>query len=146
MAARVVLLAAAATAAVPKPSADILRWTRAEVEAMVTFNMATMETNCTGNGFCVTVGGCSGWLPDVDAFNPEKLDTDQWARSLQSFGDKFAILVAQHCSGFSMFPTNAAVLKAAPLEARALALRERPRPEVAGGANPRWRGQGGGRC
>lgn len=102
----------AAAPAVPTPSADVLRWTRAEVESMVTFNMATMATNCTGNGFCVLVGGCSGWLPDVDAFNPTALDTDQWARSLRAFGAKYSVLVAQHCSGFSMFPQHAAVLAA----------------------------------
>lgn len=105
-------LIAAAAVAVPVPTKDVLAWTRAEIESMVTFNMATMATNCTGNGFCALVGGCTGWLPEVDAFNPTELDTDQWAATLAKFGAKYSVLVAQHCSGFSMFPTNEAVLKA----------------------------------
>lgn len=119
---RVVLAATAAASVVaaesgvPVPSADVLAWTREEIGSMVTFNMATMVTNCTRNGLCVLVGGCGGWLPPVDLFDPEELDTDQWAQSLKAFGATYSVLVAQHCSGFSMFPQFEAVKKATGFE------------------------------
>ena len=56
--------------------------------------------------FCLGVGGGGGWLPDPKFFNPEKLDIGQWLTTAKSFGAKYAILVAQHCSGFSMWPTD----------------------------------------
>ncbi len=40
-------------------------------------------------------------------FNPKKLDTDQWLAAAQSLGAKYAILVAKHCTGFSLWPTQA---------------------------------------
>lgn len=37
---------------------------------------------------------------------PEKLDTDQWLRSASKLGAKYAVLVANHCTGFSVWPTK----------------------------------------
>ena len=38
--------------------------------------------------------------------NPEKLDTDQWARTALSFGAKYIVFVAKHQGGFCMWQTN----------------------------------------
>jgi alpha-L-fucosidase len=43
----------------------------------------------------------------VDLFNPVQLDTDQWVRTAKSFGAKYYVLVADHFSGFSLYPTKA---------------------------------------
>ena len=40
-------------------------------------------------------------------FNPKKLNTDQWISAAKSLGAKYAVLVAKHCTGFSLWPTEA---------------------------------------
>jgi len=44
---------------------------------------------------------------DVSIFNPTLLDTDRWLKTAASAGAKYAVLVAKHCSGFSLWPTEA---------------------------------------
>ena len=48
-----------------------------------------------------------GELPSPAVFNPSALDTDQWLEAAASMGAKYAVLVAKHCSGFSLWPTKA---------------------------------------
>ncbi len=44
---------------------------------------------------------------DVSIFNPTQLDTDQWLSTAAAAGAKYVVLVAKHCSGFSLWPTEA---------------------------------------
>jgi len=44
---------------------------------------------------------------DVSIFNPTMLDTDQWLSTAAAAGAKYAVLVAKHCSGFSLWQTEA---------------------------------------
>ena len=44
--------------------------------------------------------------PPVSVFCPDRLDTDQWLESAVAAGAKYAVLVAKHCSGFSLWPTK----------------------------------------
>ena len=91
----------------PKPSADILAWSRQEIGAFFSFNMITMfvkESNT--QFFCIGVGGEGGSLPTPNTFNPDKLDVGQWVKAAVGMGAKYAVLTAQHCSGFSMWPTD----------------------------------------
>ena len=48
-----------------------------------------------------------GYVPPAEKFAPLELDTDQWIRSAKAAGAKYAVLVAKHCSGFSLWPTEA---------------------------------------
>jgi len=48
-----------------------------------------------------------GYVPPAEKFAPLELDTDQWVRSAKAAGAKYAVLVAKHCSGFSLWPTDA---------------------------------------
>ena len=48
-----------------------------------------------------------GYTPPPSVFNPPSLDTDQWIRTAKAAGAKYAVLVAKHCSGFSLWPTKA---------------------------------------
>ncbi|MBD2871370.1 alpha-L-fucosidase [Paenibacillus arenilitoris] len=48
-----------------------------------------------------------GWQPDASTFNPCMLDTDQWIQAAKAAGAKYAVLVAKHSSGFSLWPTEA---------------------------------------
>lgn len=45
-------------------------------------------------------------LPALSVFHPSKLNTDQWIRAASEAGAKYAILVAKHSSGFSLWPTR----------------------------------------
>jgi len=47
------------------------------------------------------------YQPDASVFNPKELDTDQWIEAAKSAGATYAVLVAKHCSGFSLWPTKA---------------------------------------
>lgn len=47
------------------------------------------------------------YQPDPSVFNPKELDTDQWVKAAKSAGANYAVLVAKHCSGFSLWPTKA---------------------------------------
>ena len=101
------ICASSAGAAVPLPTTDILEWTKMEIGAFFSFNMISVLENISNTQyFCLGVGGSGGWLPDPYIFNPEKLDIDQWVAVAKSFGAKYAVLTAQHCSGFSLWPTD----------------------------------------
>ena len=91
----------------PKPSPDILAWTKTEMGAFYSFNMITMlTTEPNTQFFCIGVGGEGGLLPSPDTFNPEQLDLDSWLRVTANAGAKYAILTATHCSGFAMWPSD----------------------------------------
>ena len=91
----------------PTPSSDILEWTKREIGAMFSFNMISMLTNESNTQhFCIGVQGDATSLAPVEEFNPSLIDLDDWLDVAVSFGAKYAVLTAQHCSGFSMWPTN----------------------------------------
>ena len=46
-------------------------------------------------------------LPPLSVFHPSKLNTDQWIAAAKSAGAKYAVLVAKHGTGFSLWPTKA---------------------------------------
>lgn len=46
-------------------------------------------------------------LPPLKAFNPGRLNTDQWIESAKKIGAKYAVLVAKHGTGFCLWPTKA---------------------------------------
>ncbi len=47
------------------------------------------------------------YTPEASKFNPSSLDTDQWLEAARNLGARYAVLVAKHCSGFSLWPTRA---------------------------------------
>ena len=74
---------------------------------MYSFGMITMMQNVSNTQFfCLGVGGSGGWVPPASYFNPEKLDLDNWLDAAAAFGAKYAVLVAQHCGGFSLWPSD----------------------------------------
>jgi len=48
-----------------------------------------------------------GYQPPASVFAPMELDTDQWVKSAMKAGAKYMVLVAKHCSGFCLWPTEA---------------------------------------
>jgi len=74
-----------------KPTAKQMDWQEMEIGALIHFNM-------------MTTGSCN---VDPSAFNPTKLDTDQWVESFAAFGVKEAVLVAKHGCGYVTWPSAA---------------------------------------
>ena len=75
-------------------------WANAEVGAMFHLDVQVFEP---GYEWRKT----RDYQPDASVFNPKELDTDQWIRAAKSAGATYAVLVAKHCSGFSLWPTKA---------------------------------------
>lgn len=79
---------------------DIQReWADAEIGVLIHFDMPVYDFNYNWTRF--------GSHPDASVFNPTELNTDQWLETAQKLGAKYAVLVAKHCSGFSLWPTEA---------------------------------------
>ncbi len=75
-------------------------WANAEVGAMFHLDVQVFEP---GYEWRET----RDYQPDASVFNPKELDTDQWIKAAKSAGATYAVLVAKHCSGFSLWPTKA---------------------------------------
>ncbi|MDP9079996.1 MAG: alpha-L-fucosidase [Bacteroidota bacterium] len=45
-------------------------------------------------------------LPDVNLFNPSKLNTDQWIRTAKAAGARYAVLTVKHGTGFCLWPSK----------------------------------------
>jgi len=95
-----VLVLVCQVCSLPLPTADVLNWSKQEIGVLIHFNM---QTSCGNITLC---GGGAPYVPSPDTFDPEQLSTDQWMQVVQSFGTKYALLVAQHCSGFSLWPSD----------------------------------------
>lgn len=44
-------------------------------------------------------------LPDVNLFNPTKLNTDQWIRTAKAADARYALLTVKHGTGFCLWPS-----------------------------------------
>jgi alpha-L-fucosidase len=75
------------------------QWADAEIGVLFHFDMPTFKEDYEWRNF--------GSHPDPSVFNPSDLNTDQWLEAAKRLGAKYAILVAKHCSGFSLWPTDA---------------------------------------
>ena len=45
-------------------------------------------------------------LPDVNVFNPSKLNTDQWIKTAKAAGATYAVLTVKHGTGFCLWPSK----------------------------------------
>ena len=82
------------------PSEAQVKWSESEIGVLIHFDMPVFEPSYDFR---------KDWNyhPDISIFNPKELDTDQWIRSAKAAGATYAVLVAKHCSGFSLWPTKA---------------------------------------
>jgi len=82
------------------PSIAQQKWAESEIGVLIHFDMPVFEPSYDFR---------KDWNyhPDVSIFNPKELDTDQWIKAAKSAGATYAVLVAKHCSGFSLWPTKA---------------------------------------
>ena len=89
----------------PKPNPDVLAWTKREIGAFFSFNLISEIPTAKPGYLCVGERGVNHVVP-VEDFNPSLINMDEWVEVAASFGAKYAVLTAQHCSGFSMWPTD----------------------------------------
>ncbi len=82
-----------------RPDSIQQAWADAEIGVLIHFEMPTFDSGYNWREW--------GTHPPVETFTPQELDTDQWLETAQSLGAKYAVLVAKHCSGFSLWPTQA---------------------------------------
>ncbi len=81
------------------PNERQLAWSNAEIGVLIHFDMPVYQPDYTFRKW--------GSHPDASIFNPTELNTDQWLETAQKLGAQYAVLVAKHCSGFSLWPTEA---------------------------------------
>lgn len=84
----------------PRPTAAQLAWSDAEVGVLIHYDIHVFHP-----GFNFR----KHWRKPLPAsiFNPAALDTDQWLSTAAAAGAKYAVLVAKHGTGFSLWPTQA---------------------------------------
>lgn len=82
------------------PTKAQLDWANAEIGVLIHFDMQVFKPDYEWRHDL-------GKHPDASVFNPKQLDTDQWIKAAKAAGAKYAVLVAKHCSGFSLWPTKA---------------------------------------
>lgn len=84
----------------PRPTKEQLEWADAELGVLIHYDVQVFEPGYEWRGQW-------GYQPSPSVFNPTELDTDQWIRTAKAAGANYAVLVAKHCSGFSLWPTEA---------------------------------------
>ncbi len=82
------------------PTPEQVAWADCEIGVIIHLDVQVFEP---GYEFRKQRGYC----PSPKVFNPALLDTDQWLDVAVKAGAKYAVLVAKHCSGFSLWPTKA---------------------------------------
>ncbi len=92
------------------PTNQQVAWQEAELGALVSYELHTFNEGRYNQGRARVTP-----VADLNQFNPQKLDTDQWIESLKDAGIRFAILTASHESGFRLWQSdvNPYCLKAA---------------------------------
>ena len=91
------------------PSASQLRWQHYEVGSMVTFNLQTICVPCghpnATSQKCQAFGCLPAW-PQLRSWALEGLNVSAWLSASASFGARYSVLVADHMSGFTLWPTR----------------------------------------
>lgn len=86
----------------PLPSKEIEEWSDLELGVIIHHLLETHNPDVK----CKHYGHTDETLP-AESFNPVNVDTDQWMAAAKAMGAKYAVFVANHSSGFSMWPTKA---------------------------------------
>ena len=83
------------------PSAKQLEWADLETGVLIHYLMDIYNPGYEGYK---TKGVRTEMPPSI--FRPSRLDPEQWVRSAYEMGAKYAVLVANHCTGFSLWQTK----------------------------------------
>ena len=83
-----------------KPTKEQVEWADCEIGAIIHFDINVYEPEYQWRGQW-------DYDPDPKIFNPTKLNTDQWVKSVKDMGGEYAVLVVKHCTGFCLWPSKA---------------------------------------
>jgi alpha-L-fucosidase len=81
------------------PTNAQLAWADAEIGVLIHFDVQVFKPEYEWRRDM-------GNHPSPSVFNPTRLSTDQWMKAARDLGAKYGVLVAKHCSGFSLWPTE----------------------------------------
>jgi alpha-L-fucosidase len=87
---------------VPIPTPAQLQWQNAELVAVFHYDLHVFD----GKPYNQAENRVTP-IQDYNIFNPTKLDTDQWVRSIKDAGFKMAIFTVSHETGFFFHQSNA---------------------------------------
>ena len=78
-----------------KPSPQQTAWQDLEFGVIIHFGTNTFLDREWGDG-----------TAEPKVFNPSNVDTDQWMKAVKAAGAKYAVLVAKHHDGFTLWPSE----------------------------------------
>lgn len=87
--------------AVPIPTQAQLDWQDAELVAVFHYDLHVFD----GKKYNQRENRITP-IADINIFNPQKLDTDQWIKAAKDAGCKIAILTATHETGFALYQSD----------------------------------------
>ncbi len=82
-----------------KPTINQIEWAKKEFGVIIHYDITVFEPSYQFRKQW-------GYHPDPKVFNPVSLNTDQWIKTAKDAGAKYAVLVAKHCTGFCLWPTE----------------------------------------
>ncbi|KKB57899.1 alpha-L-fucosidase [Parabacteroides gordonii] len=85
----------------PLPTQAQLNWQGAELAVLVSYDLHVFDGVKYNQAYNRITP-----IPDINIFNPEQLDTDQWIRSVKAMGAGIAILTATHETGFALYQSD----------------------------------------
>ena len=86
---------------IPIPSQAQITWQNAELVAVFHYDLHVFDGEKYNQAYNRVTP-----IKDINMFNPEQLDTDQWIRSVKAMGAKIAILTATHETGFALYQSD----------------------------------------
>ncbi|MBE6724631.1 MAG: hypothetical protein E7576_05460 [Ruminococcaceae bacterium] len=86
-----------------KPTKEQLAWQDMELGVLIHYCMEIYHPELTGDWYKTEK---VRELLAPETIHPKKLDPAQWIRSAAEMGAKYAVLVANHCTGFSLWDTK----------------------------------------
>ena len=86
-----------------KPTKEQLAWQDMELGVLIHYCMEIYHPELTGDWYKTEK---VRELLAPETIHPTKLDPAQWVKSAAEMGAKYAVLVANHCTGFSLWDTK----------------------------------------
>ncbi|MBD0824631.1 alpha-L-fucosidase [Aestuariibaculum marinum] len=86
---------------VPIPTQAQLNWQEAELVAVFHYDLHVFDNKQYNQKINRITP-----VEDINIFNPEQLDTDQWIKSVKDAGCNLAILTATHETGFALYQSD----------------------------------------
>lgn len=87
---------------IAKPTKQQLLWHDLELGVLIHYGMEIYRPELTGDWYKTEVVRTE--IPP-QSIHPTRLEPEQWIRSAAEMGAKYAVLVANHCTGFSLWDT-----------------------------------------